>query len=144
MKPRKSLPILNEGIPVPASNPVVAETASGIETNPQPCPLVIQADKTRLKTNGLVRLPGPPSVACSIQRGMAVLALDGSPIGSVAAVAVDLAGELVKFIVLGHLPISVGYQAIPVNQVLKVDVGSIWLRISRVEALTLPVCKDEG
>lgn len=148
MKPRKSLPVLNEAHPAPVPNPALKGISSGMENLSQPCPLVIQADQIRLKTNGLVSLAGPTPVVCSVQRGMAVLALDGSPIGSVAAVAVavavDVAGELAKFIVLGHLPTSIGYQAVPVDQVLKVDAQSIWLKISSEQAQALPVCRDEG
>lgn len=144
MKPRKSLPVLNEAHPAPVPNPALKGISSGMENLSQPCPLVIQADQIRLKTNGLVSLAGPTPVVCSVQRGMAVLALDGSPIGSVAAVAVAVAGEWVKFIVLGHLPTSIGYQAVPVDQVLKVDAQSIWLKISSEQAQALPVCRDEG
>ncbi len=104
------------------------------------CSLVIHMDKTRLKIRGTLPLSSTPEGKCEVQRGMQALSLEGEVAGTIAALAVDIASELVEFIVLGHLPQSTGYQAVPSSQVLKADSQSIWLRIRSDEIAALQVC----
>jgi hypothetical protein len=107
------------------------------------CSLVINADKTRLMTRGILTLPGQPEMRCEVQRGMLALTLEGEIAGTVAALAVNMANKLVEFIVLGHLPQATGYQAIPAGQILGVDSQSIWLSIRSDEVAALQVCITE-
>lgn len=107
------------------------------------CSLVINADKTRLMTRGVFTLPGQPEKKCEVQRGMVALTLEGEIAGTVAALAVNIANKLVEFIVLGHLPQAIGYQAIPAARVLGVDSQSIWLSIRSDEVAALQVCSME-
>lgn len=104
------------------------------------CSLVINANKTRLKTRGELTIPGQPVQKCEVRRGMVALTLEGETAGTVAALAVNIANELVEFIVLGHLPQATGYQAIQAERVLRADSHSIWLDIRSDEVTALPVC----
>lgn len=111
------------------------------DANLSNCSLVLHPDEIRLKICGKFMLAGLPGREVDLLRGMIVLNKDGQAIGQVAALAVYTSTDVVQFIILGRLPHLTGYLAIQPSQVEKVERQTVWLKIDRDEAASLPVCE---
>jgi hypothetical protein len=95
--------------------------------------------KQKLLVHGEVSVGVTAVALADIWRGMPVLALDGTPVGVVAAVVCAAASPAITHILLGQAPPTAVYRLIPLDLLDRVDGDRIWLCATRQQIAALPI-----
>ena len=82
-------------------------------------------------------MPGEPSSAVEVRRGMILISIEGKEAGKVAGVVVSSEDGQAQYLILSHLPREAIYQCIPVGWIERIqgDVISLNMRLEIILAL---------
>lgn len=96
----------------------------------------------KLLVAGIVHLEGKRGPV-EVERGMPILAQDGTGAGAVAAVVMDRHCHRVTHVLLGHVPPTAVYRLAPVSLIERIDGKTLWLRALTEEIEKLPVYQPD-
>jgi hypothetical protein len=99
--------------------------------------------KQKLLVHGEVSVGVTAVALADIWRGMPVLALDGTPVGVVAAVVCAAASPAITHILLGQAPPTAVYRLIPLHLLDRLEGEQLWLRALPPQIDQLPTHQPE-
>lgn len=98
----------------------------------------LKSDDVKIMAQASFFLPGEPSIAVEVRRGMIFTSIEGKEAGKVAGVVVSPDSGQVQYLILSHLPREAIYRCIPVGWIEGMQGEVISLNVRLEDILALP------